>query len=106
MGFFSKILAKLGLKKDDEASEPSAPATTVARRTPSPRPAAAPPKPSTSTATLQNHGPSRAARPTAATSKPPAPKPISEVDVVQKLEALAKGKGLNWKTSIADRWHS
>ena len=38
----------------------------------------------------------------AATSKPPAPKPISEVDVVQKLEALAKGKGLNWKTSIAD----
>jgi hypothetical protein len=27
---------------------------------------------------------------------------MSEVDVVSKLETLAKGKGLNWKTSIAD----
>ena len=33
---------------------------------------------------------------------PPAPKPISEVDVVKQLEEKAKGTGLNWKQSISD----
>jgi hypothetical protein len=31
-----------------------------------------------------------------------APAPISEVDVVKKLNTLSTGKGLNWKTSIVD----
>jgi hypothetical protein len=31
-----------------------------------------------------------------------APAPISEVDVVKKLDTLSTGKGLNWKTSIVD----
>jgi hypothetical protein len=30
------------------------------------------------------------------------PAPMSEVDVVKKLETLSAGKGLNWKTSIVD----
>jgi hypothetical protein len=32
----------------------------------------------------------------------PAPKAISEVDVVKQLELKAKGTGLNWKQSISD----
>src|SRR5687767_2095696 len=31
-----------------------------------------------------------------------APKEMSEVDVVKKLEGLSAGKGLNWKVSIVD----
>jgi hypothetical protein len=30
------------------------------------------------------------------------PTAISEVDVVEKLEQMGAGKGLNWKTSIVD----
>jgi len=79
MSFFSKILDKLGLRKD----KPEATTTTS--------PAAAP-KPATT--------PSNA-KPVTAT-KPAAPKAISEVDVVKHLEQLAKGTGLNWKVSIVD----
>ena len=32
----------------------------------------------------------------------PAPTPISEVDVVKKLEKLSAGSGLDWKVSIVD----
>jgi hypothetical protein len=33
---------------------------------------------------------------------PDSPKPISDVDVVKKLEGLSAGSGLNWKVSIVD----
>ncbi len=102
MSVFSKILEKLGLKKD----QPTAAATT-----------ATPPKPATAAPVAQPAAP--AAKPAAPASvsapssgyagpigpsAPVAPKPaaISEVDVVKKLESLGSGKGLNWKVSIVD----
>ncbi|RPJ24624.1 MAG: DUF3597 domain-containing protein [Chloroflexi bacterium] len=100
MSVFSKILEKLGLKKDKPAA-----ATT----------AAAPPKTAGATASAKPASAARpAAKPTAPqssaprsgvqTSAPPpaAPKAISEVDVVKQLELKAKGTGLNWKQSISD----
>jgi hypothetical protein len=101
MSLFKKILDKLGIKKDTSGSvsgqgakpastpapaksAPSAP--TAGRGTPAARPAASGP-----------------ARPTVApTAKPATPAPMSEVDVVKKLEQLSAGKGLNWKVSIVD----
>jgi hypothetical protein len=82
MGIFSTILAKLGLGSDDNAPQ-GAPAGAPADA------AAAPPAAT----------PSPAGAPAAA-----APAPMSQVDVVAKLEQLAKAnpEKLNWKTSIVD----
>lgn len=74
MGFFSKILEKLGI-----GSAAASPASTSA-------PAAAPASPGTiSTAPAQ-------------------PKPVALVDVVVQLEqrAAANSQKLNWRTSIVD----
>lgn len=107
MSLFSKILGKLGLGKKEEAPSQTASAGLSAKPA-----AAAPVKPS---------APAPAAAP-AATPPPAAPQPkpvmdeelkeretaarkpapISEVDVVKKLEEMSKGKNLNWKTSIVD----
>ncbi|MHB8914837.1 MAG: DUF3597 domain-containing protein [Thiobacillus sp.] len=95
MGMFSNILARLGLgdKKANAAPAPQAPtpqapaaptSTPVSRPAPTPAPAPGTPPPT----------------PVAST----APKPISEVDVVAKLEKLASDNAekLNWKVSIVD----
>lgn len=76
MGFFSKILEKLGL------GSASAATTTAA-------PAAPPPV---------------AASPGAVAAAPPAPNPIAMVDVVAQMEqrAAANPQKLNWRTSIVD----
>ena len=93
MGLFSKILEKLGIKKKDK------PAAEAAGGAVGSRPAAAPAKPTTATAP---------ARPPVSSAPPAhvpvAPTPISEVDVVTKLEGLAAANPakLNWKTSIVD----
>ena len=78
MGFFSNILAKLGIGKD-EAPAATAP-TTAPTATPSSAPAAAAP------------------------TAPAAPKPVEVVDVVAQLEqrAAANPQKLNWRTSIVD----
>jgi len=65
MSLFTKILEKLGLRKER-------PATTGTTGSVSGRPAAT------------------------------VSAPISEVDVIKKLEQKAKGTGLNWKQSISD----
>ena len=80
MGFFSKILEKLGI---GDRETPAAPP---------PRPAPAP---------------QPGATPTAAPASPPvaaAPKPVPVVDVVAHLEkrAAANPEKLNWRTSIVD----
>lgn len=89
MGFFTKILEKLGLKKDEAeaapvAAKPAAPAAAKPA-------AAAAAKPAMSDKErddiIKNSLP---------------PRQMSEVDVVSKLEGLAKGKDLNWKVSIVD----
>jgi Domain of unknown function (DUF3597) len=83
MGFFGKILEKLGIGGPDE---PPAPA-----RQPTPA------KPAAAAATA-----SPAA--VAVAVAPPPPKAVSVVDVVAQLEkrAAANPQQLNWRTSIVD----
>ncbi|HRQ22647.1 MAG TPA: DUF3597 domain-containing protein [Anaerolineales bacterium] len=89
MGFFDKILGKLGIKKKDAP----APAT----------PAASKPSgfqtPASSTGSGRQPG---ARTDEVAAAKAASPAPISQVDVVKQLETLSAGKGLNWKVSIVD----
>lgn len=75
MGFFSKILAKLGIGSDKAEAAPT---------------------PTASTTTAASAGTAPAA--------PPPPKPIAVVDVVAQLEqrAAANPQKLNWRTSIVD----
>lgn len=91
MSFFSKILDKLGLKKEEK---PAAAATTVA-------PAAAKPA---APAAAKPAAPASLGRAEAKPVQPIVHKPaaISEVDVVKQLENMASGSGLNWKVSIVD----
>jgi hypothetical protein len=81
MGFFGKILSKLGIGNDDEGS---------ARTTP--RPAGPGPSPTPS------------AREGGVAVAPPPPKAVPMVDVVAQLEqrAGASTQPLNWRTSIVD----
>lgn len=77
MGFFSKILAKLGIGDDSATTTPAATA-----------PAPTAPAPAGATAS----------------AAPVAPTPISSVDVVAQLEqrAAENSQKLNWRTSIVD----
>ena len=116
MSIFSKILAKLGLKKKY--------ASTTGTASGGVKPTAGPPKPGTTSAPASTKPSSPAATPGSArrpsgspderdelrrapaapAAVAQAPAPISEVDVVKKLEGLAAAQPLklNWKTSIAD----
>jgi len=78
MGFFSKILEKLGIGDGGAAAASPTPAPAPKPNVPKAAPAAAP---------------------TAA-----APKPVAVVDVVAQLEqrAAANPQKLNWRTSIVD----
>jgi Domain of unknown function (DUF3597) len=106
MSLFSKILEKLGLRKEKEEEQP---ATTGTKRTPTTT--SAPRKPSATTTSPKTTGPARPTG-TAPTSErgartgtaavPAPPKAISQVDVMNMLEQKARGTGLNWKQSIAD----
>ena|SRR5688572_26141595 len=80
MGFFDKILEKLGLKKKDQAA------------------GAGTAKPEFGSAG-GGKTPQQGDRPGFA---PAGPTAISETDVVKKLEQMAGGSGLNWKVSIVD----
>ena len=104
MSLFSTILDKLGLGKNKDKPAASAPA-----------PASAPSKPaapaSSAPATARPAAPAAPAAASSTAAKPapamapamaPAPRAISEVDVVKQLEQKAKGTGLNWKVSIVD----
>ena len=90
MSFFSKILEKLGIKKKDTAGAGAA------------KPGVAPARPAP-------HGGS-GAKPQSRDERDDrfprsfAPTPMSEVDVVSKLEGLAAANPakLNWKVSIVD----
>ncbi len=77
MGIFNNILGKLGFGKKEEPTKPASPAE----------------------ASAPSQAETTSAAPAAA-----APTPISEVDVVAKLEdlAAAHSEKLNWKTSIVD----
>lgn len=85
MGFFNTILEKLGLKKDKGAEAA----------------ASAEKKPVTSAAKPHAAAMDKGERDSAVAAAS-APRAISEVDVVKKLEQLSAGKDLNWKVSIVD----
>lgn len=89
MSLFTEILEKLGIKKDGagttgtQANKPSMPGS---------RPGA-----------VANPAASGPAQPYVIPhTGAAAPAPISEVDVVKKLETMSAGKDLNWKVSIVD----
>ena len=115
MSIFSKILDKLGLKKDapepvnakpqgipipgKPPAQPAGPKPTATSTTNKPSPS----MPGSRPGAVANPSASSTATPSAAqAARAPAPTPMSEVDVVKKLETLSAGKGLNWKTSIVD----
>ena len=101
MSFFGNILEKLGMKKDEPEPVDAKPQGTPIPGKPPAKTKTAPA--SSSKPAAQAQKPAGAARPAAVTpSKPAAPAPMSEVDVVKKLEQLSAGKGLNWKVSIVD----
>jgi hypothetical protein len=120
MGLFTKILEKLGLKKDKTAETAGtasgghkpAPATGPAKP-PAPTSTAKPapgstarPAPVSTQRPAPTTVPAKPGQPPAAPTPAPAPAPvaISEVDVVKKLEGLAAAQPLklNWRTSISD----
>ena len=113
MGFFSTILEKLGLKKEETAAAPAPAASTTAPTKP-----AAPAEKQAAPATANPLGVSAAgaaskpavtkevgddsAKHAGSSAQAAAPKAISEVDVVKQLEQMAAGSGLNWQVSIVD----
>ena len=104
MSLFSKILEKIGLKKDTASASASASpaAATPAAATPA---SSAPAKPAASSMPASGMK-AAAARPMAEKDEPvaSAPKAMSDVDVVAHLESLAAANPakLNWKVSIVD----
>jgi hypothetical protein len=105
MGFFSTILEKLGLKKDKPAAPvtpaAAAPAAAATHAAPAAKPAtvaAATAKPAVEDKGEKDGLESHKTMEHAA----PAPTPVSEVDVLAKLEKLSAGSELNWKVSIVD----
>lgn len=90
MGLFSNILEKLGLKKKDDDASVKKPGVM-------PAPVATKPKPTGNVRPVT----SPTMTPTPVVVKPAA---ISEVDVVKKLDSLAKAnpQKLDWKVSIVD----
>ena len=111
MSFFSKILDKLGLKKEKDepvATAPAAAKPAASAPKPAPAPAARPaapapkPAPSPTAAPAKAHDFTKDVEVAPKKEAPTGPKPISEVDVVKQLEELSAGKNLNWKVSIVD----
>jgi hypothetical protein len=103
MGLFGKILEKLGLKKGEEETKPATATATAkpveAKPVAQPaKPAAEPVKPKPVAVQKEDEKD----LPKSAIAHAPAPTPMSEVDVVKKLETMAAGKNLDWKVSIVD----
>lgn len=98
MGLFSKILEKLGLKKDKD-TQGGATASASQKPTASTPKATTKPAPASTARAGAKPAPVPVAVP-----KAPVATPISEVDVVSRLEDLAARNPakLNWKTSIVD----
>jgi len=103
MGFFSKILGKLGIGKKDDGKPEIANTAKPASGAPA---TAAKPTSSSSSLNPAVSGAGNVARPATAKVDAAAAKPVAMemVDVVSKLEGLAKANPakLNWKTSIVD----
>jgi hypothetical protein len=96
MSIFGRILEKLGIGKDDKDKGRSPPGSSAQAQPGRPGTSAGPASGAPKT-------PSTGAPGTTAAPTPP-PKPMSETDVVAKLEKLAADnpQKLNWRTSIVD----
>ena len=116
MSLFSKILDKLGLRKEKEEEGQSGAAGSMPRK-----PSATSPNLKTTTAgkaagraptseegvrttpsVADKRQRSDVAIKHAPAPVPAAPKAMSQVDVMNMLEQKARGTGLNWKQSISD----
>lgn len=97
MGFFRKILDKLGIGDDAPHATAGATAAPAGQAR---APAATAPAPAAPAAPGAAAPAATAAKPAA----PAAPKPVAVVDVVAQLEkrAAAHAEKLNWRTSIVD----
>ena len=113
MGLFSKILEKLGLRKEQEEEQPAAKGTTGTTGSMPRKPTATTGKPSgtaptsqkgvrTTTSVADKRQKDDVAIKHAPAPAPAAPRAMSQVDVMNMLEQKAKGTGLNWKQSISD----
>ena len=122
MGLFSKILEKLGLRKEQQEEQPAKGTVGTGTTTSMPRkPSATTPNPKTTvagrpagTAPTSEKGvrtttgvADKRQKDDVAVKQAPAPvpaasKPMSKVDVMNMLEQKATGTGLNWKQSISD----
>lgn len=124
MSIFSKILDKLGLRKDKEEEKPAAAGTAGATASVPHKPAATTPNPKNTAAGKPTGAPPTSERgvrtpastadrrqkddvavkaaPAPVPATTAAPKPMSQVDVMNMLEQKARGTGLNWKQSISD----
>jgi hypothetical protein len=106
MSLFSKILNKLGIKKD----QPEAAAAVMGKKDVKPasssRPAPAGPapvRPAAARPAIDKEAADRLAEKRAMMeAKHAAPAPMEMVDVLSKLETMAKGTNLDWKASIVD----
>jgi hypothetical protein len=100
MGMFGNILKKLGIKKDNEEKEA---APVVKKEVPKGRTEA--PKRPTTTSTKRPSVKPRRAEPRRSYKEKPTPAAsaaVPMVDVLSKLETMAKGTKLDWKVSIVD----
>jgi hypothetical protein len=121
MSLFSKILDKLGLRKEKEEEGPATTGTTGTADSMPRKPAATDPNPKTTTAgkpTGRAPTSEKGVRTTTSVADkrqrddmavrhapapvPAAPRAMAEVDVMNMLEQKASGTGLNWKQSISD----
>jgi hypothetical protein len=116
MSIFSKILEKLGLRKEHEqpasagttGSVPNKPAATApsAKPTTVGKPGASAPTSEkgvpTAPSAVEKRQKDDVAVKDAPAPMPAAPRAMSQVDVTKMLEQKAKGTGLNWKQSISD----
>jgi hypothetical protein len=109
MSFFSTILQKLGLKKDEPAATPAPVAPAASKPVASDKGEKDNAAPAAPRPVVQSAAEARTVAPAAPVTPPapaapakPAVQAISEVDVVKKLEGLAEGSGLDWKVSIVD----
>lgn len=118
MGLFSKILDKLGLRKDKDeekssstgatgsASMPRKPSATASnpKTTTTGKPSGAAPTSQKGVSTTTSVADRRQKDDMAVRHEPAAApsRTMSQVDVTNMLEQKAKGTGLNWKQSISD----
>ena len=114
MSVFSKILEKLGLRKDKDEEKPASAGTTGTAGSMPRKPSATTTNPKATVGQPTGQAPTSergvrstttgigANRPQPGMAVKESPKAMAEVDVKNMLEQKAKGTGLNWKQSIAD----